>query len=156
MYFWERFGEVVVQQLCEEISGGGYISTNLQAFILSLMVLCPEDISRIRLGGVPEFVTHRATLFQEFRNVFETMEILRRIKQFFGKTFKLKEDKDGSILASCLGVGFKNYIRQATWAILLLIDLFSYFSVCVWINFKNFWCERNFYCIAWSVIELLK
>lgn len=95
----EHFGEIVAQTLCEEVFQGGFISTSLQPFIFTLMTLCPEDVSKVRTGALTEF----------------SIEILRSLQNFFGCTFKLNETKNGeSVSCSCLGIGYKNFIRQAS------------------------------------------
>lgn len=93
----EHFGEIVAQTLCEELFQGGFVSSSVQAFAFTLMTLCPEDVSKIRTGNLTNF----------------SIEILRTLQTFFGCTFKLKEMNE-SVLCSCMGIGFKNFIRQAS------------------------------------------
>lgn len=72
--------------------------------MLLLMVLGPEDVSKIRLGKLSAY----------------TMECLRLLRDFFGVTFKIRaepETKDrygNTCLLSCLGTGYKNLARKVT------------------------------------------
>lgn len=95
----EEFGEYVSKLLLQEISYGGTVDTSLQGIILIFMALCPEDVSRIRLGRISQ----------------HTVQILRLIRDMLGVTFKLKEDEEtGTIFASCMGIGYCNIWRQAS------------------------------------------
>ena len=77
------------------------MDTTAAPLVLTAMALCPEDVSRVRL---PAHMSHY------------TVETLRLLKEFFGVVFKLKVDESsgGTVLASCLGVGFKNYSKKVT------------------------------------------
>ena len=62
------------------------------------MALCPEDVSRCRLGKLSDF----------------TMAYLRLLQQLLGVTFKLRPDSETltpTIIASCRGAGFSNIAR---------------------------------------------
>lgn len=94
----EDFGKTVVHCLLEELSFGGCVDSCVQSVILLLMVLTPEDVSRVRLGRLSPF----------------TMDVLRTIKEFFGTVFKLREDNDSnSVVCSCLGTGLVNFNKTA-------------------------------------------
>jgi len=94
----EEFGEYVSKLFLQEISYGGTVDTSIQSIILILMALCPEDVSRIRLGRISQ----------------HTVQILRLIREMLGVSFKLREDEEtGTIFASCMGIGYSNIWRQA-------------------------------------------
>jgi len=94
----EDIGKQTANLLCEEIANGGCVDTCHQYLALLLMALCPEDISRVRLGKLSPF----------------TIKFLRLLKDFFGIVFKLKPDPQNStVVASCLGLGYKNIARRA-------------------------------------------
>lgn len=93
----EDVGAKVSAMLCEEISKGGVCDSQHQSLMLLMMILCPEDVSKIRLGPLTPY----------------TIESLRLYKELFGVTFKLKTDLEtNTIIASCLGIGFKNLTRR--------------------------------------------
>ena len=97
----EELGALASELLCEAIAGDGCVDTCSAPLVLTLMALCPEDVSRVRL---PAHLSHFS------------VETLRLIKEFFGIVFKLKVDEaaNSTILASCLGVGYKNYSKKVT------------------------------------------
>jgi len=93
----EEIGAKVAELLCEEIARGGVCDSAHQSLLLLLMILCPEDVSKVRLGALTPY----------------TIESLRLYKEIFGVTFKLKPDAtNNTIIASCLGIGFKNLTRR--------------------------------------------
>jgi RNA 3'-terminal phosphate cyclase-like protein len=61
-----------------------------------MMVLCPEDVSKIRMGKLTQ----------------QTIQLLRLLREVFGSTFKMRTDAEtGTLILSCLGSGFKNYAK---------------------------------------------
>ena len=63
------------------------------------MCLCPEDVSRIRVGSLSRY----------------SIASLRLFKQVFGVTMKVTADNDSkTVLLSCLGTGFKNWSKKVT------------------------------------------
>ena len=45
----------------------------------------------------------------------DSMEMLRHIRDFFGTMFKIVEETDkGTVLLSCLGMGYKNFAKKVT------------------------------------------
>ena len=108
----EDLGQRAAEMLCDELAHGGCVDAQHQGLVLTLMVLCPEDVSKVRVG---------ATLTDH------AVRTLRALKAFFGVQFKLEVDlppglgedenpKAGerTILCSCLGVGYSNLNRAAT------------------------------------------
>ena len=48
--FWEIIVRICGQLLLEDVQNGGCVASANQGIILTLAVLCPEDVSRVRLG----------------------------------------------------------------------------------------------------------
>jgi len=95
----ETLGENVAFQLLEEISRGGCIDTSHQPLFFMLMVLCPENVSKVRIGPLSPY----------------SIEMLRLLKVAFGITFKVAVDTDNdTILCSCIGAGYRNLSRKVT------------------------------------------
>jgi RNA 3'-terminal phosphate cyclase-like protein len=93
----EDLGKKVAELLCEEIARGGVCDSQHQSLMLLMMILCPEDVSKVRLGALTPY----------------TIDSLRLYKEMFGVQFKLKTDAESNtIIASCLGIGFKNLTRR--------------------------------------------
>ena len=51
----EELGALVASQLCEEIGKGGVVDSGHQPMMLLMMMLCPEDVSKIRLGKLSPY-----------------------------------------------------------------------------------------------------
>ena len=67
--------------------------------VLQLMVLGPEDVSRVSFGILTE----------------QAIKTLRLLKDSFGIVFKIKENLDNNtVTLSCFGTGMKNVSRKAT------------------------------------------
>jgi len=85
--------------LLEEIRKGGCVDTGVQSTALLLMCLCPEDVSRIRLGTLSQY----------------TIASLRLFKEAFDVEFKVKaDDESKTVLLSCLGTGYRNMAKAST------------------------------------------
>jgi len=95
----EDIGTRAATLLLEEVQRGGCVDSASQTFILTLMALSPEDISRVRIGTLSKY----------------TMRSLRSLKDAFDIEFKLKADAETkTIVMSCLGVGFRNSAKKVT------------------------------------------
>lgn len=93
----EDIGEYAAKLLLEEINKRGCVDTSLQSLALLLMVLCPEDVSKIRIGKLSQY----------------TIQYIRHLKDFFGITFKIKEDENtNTLIFSCVGIGYSNVSRK--------------------------------------------
>jgi hypothetical protein len=69
----EDLGSSAASLLLDEIGRGGCIDSSLQPLVFTLMALCPEDVSRVRIGQLgPAGVS-----------------TLRLLKDFFGLEFRL-------------------------------------------------------------------
>eukprot|EP01038_Epipyxis_sp_PR26KG_P012797 gene12797-17157_t len=107
----EDVGRDGAYMLIEEITKGGVIDRSHQPLILQLMVLTPEDVSKVRFG---EELTEQAVL------------CLQLLRDAFGVVFKIKEDvmminhkeeeqvERKTLILSCLGIGFTNVNRKVT------------------------------------------
>eukprot|EP00003_Mantamonas_plastica_P000626 TRINITY_DN1049_c0_g1_i1.p1 TRINITY_DN1049_c0_g1~~TRINITY_DN1049_c0_g1_i1.p1 ORF type:complete len:379 (-),score=97.12 TRINITY_DN1049_c0_g1_i1:1157-2233(-) len=93
----EDVGKRASMALLQEIQRGGFVDTLCQSMMLLFMVVCPEDVSRIRLGKLSRY----------------TVLHLRQLKDFFGVQFNVKADKEtGSVVMSCVGVGYVNLAKK--------------------------------------------
>lgn len=72
----------------------------LQGLLFLLCALCPQDVSKIRVG---KLVTHG-------------IETLRLIRDFLGVKFVIKPDPStGTVILKCVGSGLKNLSRKSSW-----------------------------------------
>ncbi|CAG8539782.1 14822_t:CDS:2 [Cetraspora pellucida] len=95
----EDLGKRTAKLLLSEIRKGGCIGSSNQWLMLLLMVLSPEDVSKIRLGQLTAF----------------TIQYLRDIRDFFDVTFKIKQDPESNtLLLTSVGVGYINYNKKTT------------------------------------------
>ncbi len=97
----EDIGAIAAKRMLQDLKHGGCVDSTNQWLLLLFMALCPEDISRCRLGKLSDF----------------TVAYLRLLQQMLGIVFKLKPDTTTltpTVLASCRGVGFANTSRRVT------------------------------------------
>lgn len=114
----EELGQRSAIAILNEIQAGGCVDTYVQSFILLMMCLTPEDVSRVRLGELSPY----------------TIVSLRLYKLAFGVEFKLRiddtnddnndeDDNDSdrnvdnnskTVICSCLGIGYRNMARAST------------------------------------------
>eukprot|EP01138_Halocafeteria_seosinensis_P011084 gb/GECG01011320.1/.p1 GENE.gb/GECG01011320.1/~~gb/GECG01011320.1/.p1 ORF type:complete len:415 (+),score=31.23 gb/GECG01011320.1/:1-1245(+) len=107
----EDIGHWASKLLLEQISGGGCIDSCHASVMVIFMALSPEDVSRVRLNA------------NVAKRLFATLQLLR---EFFGVIFRLKVQEktdvtassqgggsSESIIASCVGAGFKNYAKKS-------------------------------------------
>jgi len=93
----EDLGKRAAKYLLEEVSRGGCVDTQHQALCLQLMVLCPEDVSKVQVGQLSPF----------------TIQYLRDIREYFGVTFKVSTDQETrTTTLSAIGVGFANLSKK--------------------------------------------
>eukprot|EP00808_Paulinella_micropora_P011867 g71684.t1 len=79
--------------LCEQLTHGACVDIVHQPTVLLLMLLCPEDVSKVRLGPLSD----------------NTIQCLRLFRTLFGVTFQINPDpKDSSVVLSCQGIGYTN------------------------------------------------
>jgi len=95
----EDLGRKASALLLDEIRKGGCVDTGAQSLALLLMCLGPEDVSRIRVGTLSQYV----------------IVSLRLFKIAFGIEFKVKADETSrTVLLSCLGTGYRNMAKAST------------------------------------------
>mmetsp|Transcript_967 Transcript_967/g.2285 ORF Transcript_967/g.2285 Transcript_967/m.2285 type:complete len:405 (-) Transcript_967:63-1277(-) len=95
----EEVAANAAQQLLEQIGQGGCVDATHQSLLFMLMTLCPEDVSKVRVGTLSPY----------------SIRFLRLLKEFFGVTFRLQTDEETSTtLCACVGVGYKNLARKVT------------------------------------------
>jgi len=95
----EDVGTEGAMLLLEEVAQAGCIDRSHQPLALLLMALGPEDVSKVRLGPLAP----------------ASIALLRHVRDVFDVVFKLVPDHDsGTVLASCLGSGFRNMARRVT------------------------------------------
>ncbi|KAJ9071636.1 hypothetical protein DSO57_1036525 [Entomophthora muscae] len=93
----EDLGIRVARMLLAEIQDGGCVDSLHHSLYLLWMVLCPEDVSKLRIGQLTPFC----------------MEFLRDLRTFFNVTFKIQPDATTrSVLLTCLGTGFVNISKK--------------------------------------------
>jgi RNA 3'-terminal phosphate cyclase-like protein len=93
-------GQRVAFALLDEVKKGGTVDTTHQSLALMLMMLCPEDISKIRLGKLSKY----------------SIACLRLFRDVFGVVFHVRADESGvspTLLVSVRGIGYKNIARVA-------------------------------------------
>lgn len=93
----EDVGRVCAKALVEEIAEGGCVDSAHQSIFCMLMALGPEDVSKVRFGKLSE----------------HCVQTLRLLRDFWRVQFKITPDlTDGTVLMSCLGVGYINLARK--------------------------------------------
>ena len=100
----EDVGKAGALKLLEEIERGGVIDTTHQPLAIMLMVIGPEDVSKVRFGSAL---------------TVQAIKTLKLIRDAFGVVFKIKrqhalpdDTSSSTILVSCLGMGYKNMSRK--------------------------------------------
>ena len=71
-------GQRCAELLFEEIRNGGCVDTQHQALCCMLMVIGPEDVSKVRFGKLSPY----------------TIAYLRDLRDFMGVTFKVTADEE--------------------------------------------------------------
>nr|CAG8555735.1 10190_t:CDS:2 [Entrophospora candida] len=95
----EDIGLRTAKLLLSEILLGGCVDSYNQWLVLLMMVLSPEDVSKVKLGKLTPF----------------TMQYLRDIKDFLNVSFKTVSDStSNTITLSCVGVGYVNYNKKTS------------------------------------------
>lgn len=95
----EDVGQAAAEALCAEVSQGGWVDSSHQGLVLLLMTLCPEDVSRIKIGQLSDY----------------SVGVLRNIRDFFGIKFKITPDPEtDTVLLACRGVGYSNLSRKTS------------------------------------------
>ncbi|XP_010533931.1 PREDICTED: probable RNA 3'-terminal phosphate cyclase-like protein [Tarenaya hassleriana] len=97
----EYTGEETASCLLREIEKGGVIDSTHRGLLFILCALCPQDVSKVRVGTLS-------------RHEFETFaETLRNIRDFLGVKFGIETDPStGTVIMKCVGSGLKNLSRK--------------------------------------------
>ncbi|KAL9405355.1 hypothetical protein Peur_002327 [Populus x canadensis] len=95
----EDVGEQIASVLLQEIEQGGVEDTTHQGLLFLLCALCPQDVSKIRVG----------------KHIPHGIEVLRLIRDFLGVKFVIKPDPSkGTVILKCVGSGLKNLSRKSS------------------------------------------
>ncbi|KAL2487693.1 putative RNA 3'-terminal phosphate cyclase-like protein [Forsythia ovata] len=93
----EDVGEQITSILLGEIEQGGVVDSTHQGLLFLLCALCPQDVSKVRVG---QLVPHG-------------IEVLRHIRDFLGVKFVIKPDPSTmTVILKCVGCGLKNLSRK--------------------------------------------
>ncbi|CAB4276715.1 unnamed protein product [Prunus armeniaca] len=93
----EDVGVQMATVLLGEIEQGGVVDSTHQGLLFLLCALCPQDVSKVRVGKLSPY----------------GIETLRNIKDFLGVTFVIKPDPStGTVILKCVGSGFRNLSRR--------------------------------------------
>eukprot|EP01018_Ginkgo_biloba_P032082 Gb_01471 [translate_table: standard] len=95
----EDIGREGAMFLLEEIKQGGVVDSTHQGLLFLLCALCPEDVSKVRVGRLSPYA----------------IKTLRHIKDFLGVQFNIKPDPaTGTVILTCIGCGYKNLSRKVS------------------------------------------
>lgn len=93
----EDVGEQIASLLLGEIEQGGVADSTHQGLLFLLCALCPQDVSKVRVGKLSPC----------------GIETLRHIRDFLGVKFDIKPDPStGTVILKCVGCGLKNLSRK--------------------------------------------
>ncbi|KAL2905494.1 putative RNA 3'-terminal phosphate cyclase-like protein [Bienertia sinuspersici] len=93
----EDVGVNIATALLREIEQGGVVDSTHQGLLFILCALCPQDVSKVRVGKLSPY----------------GIEILRLVKEFLGVKFDIKSDPStGTLILKCVGCGLKNLSRK--------------------------------------------
>ncbi|XP_002974064.2 probable RNA 3'-terminal phosphate cyclase-like protein [Selaginella moellendorffii] len=95
----EDLGTQAAMSLLQEIRLGGVVDSTHQGLLFILCALCPEDVSKVRVGKLSSY----------------GIKMLQHIKEFLGVQFSIKPDPaTGTVLLTCVGSGFQNLYRKVS------------------------------------------
>lgn len=95
----EDTGVQIASFLLEEIAQGGVVDSTHQGLLFLLCALCPQDISKVRVGKLSPY----------------GIETLRNIGDFLGVKFVIKPDPSTeTVILKCVGCGLKNLSRKVS------------------------------------------
>ncbi|XP_068648003.1 probable RNA 3'-terminal phosphate cyclase-like protein [Aristolochia californica] len=95
----ETLGIQAASMLLEEIEQGGVVDSTHQGLLFLLCALCPQDVSKVRVGKLTPYA----------------IETLRHIRDFLGVKFAIKpEPSTNTVVLKCVGCGLKNLSRKAS------------------------------------------
>ncbi|KAL3624180.1 hypothetical protein CASFOL_032996 [Castilleja foliolosa] len=92
-------GEQIASALLGEIEQGGVVDSTHQGLLFILCALCPQDVSKVRVGKLSQY----------------GIEVLRHIRDFLGVKFVIKPDPSTkTVVLKCVGCGLKNLSRKVS------------------------------------------
>lgn len=95
----EDVGVQIASVLLGEIEQGGVVDSTHQGLLFLLCALCPQDVSKVRVGKLSPY----------------GIETLRHIKDFLGVKFVITADPTtGTVMLKCVGCGLKNLSRKVS------------------------------------------
>lgn len=95
----EDLGEQIASALLGEIEQGGVVDSTHQGLLFLLCALCPQDVSKVRVGKLSPY----------------GIQVLRHIRDFLGVKFAIKPDPStGTVILKCVGCGLKNISRKVS------------------------------------------
>jgi len=93
----EDTGVEVASWLLHEIEKGGVVDSTHQGLLFIMCALCPQDISKVRVGTLSP----------------HGLETLKNIKEFLDVTFHISPDPStGTVMLKCAGSGLVNLSRK--------------------------------------------
>nr|KYP51219.1 putative RNA 3'-terminal phosphate cyclase-like protein [Cajanus cajan] len=95
----EDIGVGIANALLGEITQCGVVDSTHQGLLFLLCALCPQDVSKVRVGKLSQ----------------HGVETLRNIRDFLNLKFIIKPDPDSqSVFLKCIGYGMKNLSRKVS------------------------------------------
>ncbi|MCL7032970.1 hypothetical protein MKW94_027242 [Papaver nudicaule] len=95
----EEIGERAASMLLGEIEQGGVVDSTHQGLLFLLCALCPQDVSKVRVGKLSPYA----------------IETLRHIRDFLGVKFVITPDPSTeTVILKCVGCGLKNLSRKSS------------------------------------------
>lgn len=95
----EDVGEQIASALLGEVEQGGVVDSTHQGLLFLLCALCPQDISKIRVGKLSPY----------------GIETLRNIQDFLSVKFDIQPDPSTeTVILKCIGCGLKNLSRKTS------------------------------------------
>ncbi|CAI8619471.1 unnamed protein product [Vicia faba] len=90
-------GEGIANALLEEIGQSGVVDSTYQGMLFLLCALCPQDVSKVRIGKLSQ----------------DGINTLRNIMDLLDVKFIINPDPDTqSVILKCIGCGMKNLSRK--------------------------------------------
>ncbi|XP_010273558.1 PREDICTED: probable RNA 3'-terminal phosphate cyclase-like protein [Nelumbo nucifera] len=90
-------GEQIASVLLGEVEQGGVVDSTHQGLLFLLCALCPQDVSKVRVGKLSPYA----------------IETLRHIRDFLGIKFVIMPDPTTeTVILKCVGCGLKNLSRK--------------------------------------------
>ncbi|XP_058109823.1 probable RNA 3'-terminal phosphate cyclase-like protein [Magnolia sinica] len=93
----DDLGVQAASMLLVEVEQGGVVDSTHQGLLFLLCALCPQDVSKVRVGKLTQYA----------------IETLRHIRDFLGVKFVITpEPATNTVILKCVGCGLKNFSRK--------------------------------------------